>query len=256
MIAMITKRHVQYQNQNNINFQRLKFKQIDGIKLFEEFSYKIPHKNFSDISNSTDYFVRADNNFNSKELFVNVYSKESLPIGTSHIIKCGNALRNSDIHIESDNIKHNGVGSAMRLGHIITMMENDINKIELFSLGRAIYFHSKFKFEPDIKDNEKIAQCIKHNILPNKDDKRFENIIRAAENWLENKNLSQQEKPQTGNHIIYNYCQTINKYKLNKDKKYEIKLGFEMELSKQKVLYNKDFFNNLFSKFGIDYKID
>ena len=64
--------------------------------------------------------------------------------------------------ITKDNMHGMGAGSVMRLGQIITMIENHLDKIELSSLASAVHFHSKFKFEPLFKTLENISDFIKN----------------------------------------------------------------------------------------------
>ena len=137
------------------------------------------------------------------------------------------------------------------------MLENDINKLELNSLGQAVYFHTMFKFKPIIQDPDNIAGFITYNILCRKGDNRFEKIVNKAENWLNRHEKNSKESINEGNEIIYEYCTNVIKHKLHKNNDYQISTGgFDMVLKKDDVLKNKDFFNGLFKKFHIDYEIE
>lgn len=82
-----------------------------------------------------------------------------------------------------------GFGELMRLSSIITMIENNIQKLKITSKNTAINFHKKYKFQP-----AEIAST-------------------APKKYL------------------------------------------DMELTTQDIIENKNFFNELFKKHGIDYEI-
>lgn len=96
---------------------------------------------------------------------------------------------------------HTGLGEIMRLTSIIDMLENNLNKIQIFSISNAILFHTKYKFKP-----------INHTSA------------------ITNKKLFETSKS--------NY---------NKD--------LPMELTAKDIKANKRFFNQLFAKHKIDYRI-
>ena len=244
------------QNNNLISFKQLNFKNLNGIKLFEEIHCKAPKKNLSN-EPGKDYFVKIENDYTPEEFYINIDDNHYNEIGGSKIIfKKDKTLYNEDIYVKKNNLKYSGAGTAMRLGQIITMLENDIDKIKLYSLGSAVHFHSKFKFEPDVNNPIDLQTYLKNDIIMKESDKRFEEIAKEAAEWCDKKNISYEEKVKLGNKILYKYLQTINKYKLNFDGNFQICPGFNMVLTKDKVLKNKEFFNNLFEKFGIDYKIN
>ena len=58
-----------------------------------------------------------------------------------------------DYNIEVNNPhRGKGFGELLCLTNIIEMIENKINLIRLYSKNTAIYFHSKYKFEPKKKE--------------------------------------------------------------------------------------------------------
>ena len=82
-----------------------------------------------------------------------------------------------------------------------------------------------------------------------------DNAIIEAKEWLNNNRLSKKAKIQEGNRILYEYLQEISRSGLNKMDEFEVPMGITMELTKKKILENKDFYNELFKKFNIDYQI-
>ncbi len=236
---------------SRISFQKIPFLKVNKMKFFDEFSCKADEF-------SKEYRVMCDfeSSVPDREFNINVNDSNYLEIGKSNLIRYKDILRNTDIRVFSERRKHSGAGTAMKLGQIMTMVENDINKLELNSLGSAVMFHTMFKFKPAIRNGETIASFMKHNILIHSDDKRFEKITGEAQKWLDNNENSSVQNLAKGNEIIYDYCSTVIKHKLYKDNNYQIVTGgFDMVLSRNDVMKNKDFFNRLFEKFHIDYKI-
>ena len=86
-------------------------------------------------------------------------------------------------------------------------------------------------------------------------DKRFSKFTAKALKWLDSDNIPKIEKIKQGNKLLYEYIAAVNKYKLNRDEDFILSPGFDMELKREAVIKNKDFFNKLFKKSGIDYQI-
>ena len=243
------------QNYKQPAFKQLPFKKLNGIKVFDEIHCK-PHINDFGHTDGKDYFLRIENDYVPNEFYIDINDNMFNPVGQSKItIKKDHTLYNDSIDVIKKNSKYSGIGTIMRLGQIVTMLENDLNKIELHSLGQAVFFHSKFKFEPAITDLNELKDYIQLDLLSKENDKRFTDVVNSAKEWLKNDKLSYKDKLKTGNNILYNYLQSINKHKLNFDEDFQIYPGFDMVLTKEKVLNNKDFFNKLFEKFDIDYNI-
>ncbi len=245
---------------NNINnfynrqvpFWGIKFKTLEPIKLFDEIHCEAKIKNQSP---QKDYFVRIENGYTPQELSIIVDDLDFDEIGTSTLwIKDENTLYNRNIDVRSNKKKSLGAGSVMKLGEIITMLENNIDKIELHSLGQAVYFHSKFKFKPAITDFNELTDYINYDILNKSNNPKFKHVCELAEKWLNKKSLSHKHLEE-GNNILYEYLQTVIENKLNRDEEFEISPGFDMVLTRQDILKNKEYFNALFRKFDIDYQI-
>ncbi len=237
---------------NSISFEALKFKKVNNyINIFEDFPIKLKYGNLTE-----DCFVRA--NTDTKRFYVDVENKEGrhLGISTSNTIKDKSVLYNSIIQNLHQDCNIQGVGSTMRLGQIIILLENPkINKIKLFSMGDAVFFHSKFKFKPAITDKEELTKKLE-DILVHSNDERFSKNVEDVKNLLSNDNQSKKYYLKNGNEILKQYLQNVVKNNLHKDPKFKIYSGFDMELTKKDILDNQDFYNNLFNKFGIDYQIN
>lgn len=242
------------QNYKQPTFKQLGFKNLNGLKAFNEIHCKTTKNN--NYKKVNDYFLRIENDYTPDEFYINIDDEAFNQIGQSKITLRKNTIYNDSIDILRSKSKKSGAGSIMRLGQIITMLENDFDRIELYSLGQAVLFHSKFKFEPNIQKQEELNAHLQTYIIPLITDKRFEKIAKEAAEYLNDKSLPKEKALEIGNKILYKYLQTINKYKLNLDENFQIDLGFNMILTKDKVIKHKDFFNQLFNKYGIDYQIN
>ena len=150
-----------------------------------------------------------------------------------------------------------GIGEMLRLTSIIAILENKIKEFFIYSKNTAIYFHSKYKFQPAI-DTFSHRDFILENIIKNCKNK-YENIKEDAQILLERareekKPESQRELCKETNELLKKY---FNKIKENKDeqKSHPFDIGFRMVLTEDEIIKNKDFFNNLFKKYNVNYKI-
>lgn len=235
---------------SSLNFGSIPFRKVNGVKLFEEFHCK-PKR-----PDARDYFVRITNEeCFPGELCIKVDNKNCSTIGECELsIENKDTLFNENMEVFGKNKSH-GAGSAIHLAALATMFENDLKKIMLYSLGQAVHFHSKFKFEPKITQLDELERAIKKNILVHDGDGMVDNFIMEAQEWFSNDKLSEKAKLEKGNKILYEYLQGINKSKINEMDEFQVSMGFHMELTKEKILENKDFYNGLFKKFNIDYQI-
>lgn len=240
-------------NKVSPTFQKLYFMPTQNRRLFFE-TYCKAKLNINNKPVERDYFLKIEKTKVPDEYCIKVSDGKFNPLGTSKITIDGNTMYNNSI-ITKDNMHGMGAGSVMRLGQIITMIENHLDKIELSSLASAVHFHSKFKFEPLFKTLENISDFIKKYILKQQGNENFKKVYTEANDWLGKNATDENEKLKLGNNIIYEYLQTINKNRLCKDPDYQIKHGFDMVLTKENISKNREFFNELFKKFGIDYKI-
>ena len=137
------------------------------------------------------------------------------------------------------------------------ILENKIEKFKICSKDTAIYFHSKYKFKPAIKNFEERDKAL-ISIIKNCKNKHSE-IKDEAEKILKdtktNCNAENQRELCVKTNVLLNkYLQLV----MNKKDDYlshPINTTIDMVLTKDSILENKDFFNNLFQKHNIDYKI-
>ena len=149
------------------------------------------------------------------------------------------------------------LGELLRLSSIIEMFENKINKLKIYSKDTAIYFHSKYKFEPSITSFKDRDEAL--NSIINNPQTGMEKFIQSARQLLEK--IKQHEKPEIqreaikeANEITKRYIEKALETKQGSEI-YPFSYGMGMELTKDTVIKNKDFYNTLFQNHGIDYKI-
>ena len=154
--------------------------------------------------------------------------------------------------------KNYGIGRLMRLISIMLMLKNKLNSIKIYSKHTAVYFHAKHKFEPAItrfEDRDWVLQSIAEDSSP-----EMETFSQKAKNYI--KNLTKlrrvdmlQSTLQFTSSLADEYIKAVLNLGNNQYKEHPFKYGFDMLLTKNKILKNKDFFDNLFKQTGIDYKI-
>lgn len=154
--------------------------------------------------------------------------------------------------------RNNFVGELLRLVSIIELFENNKEEIEIASKPSAIYFHSKYKFEPDIRmfssrDNA-LMSCIKNECS--------DMVKERAEAITIMEKIKQLKTPEENR----NFCKIVNEFikkyitkvlSLSKERQvfYPFDYGFNMKLLKTSILENAKFFNEMYRKHGINYKI-
>lgn len=151
------------------------------------------------------------------------------------------------------------IGEAMRLGTIIATIENGMNGICLYSLPQAIFFHRKYGFEPQIGTiYNKVSEALTH-IAANPHPKlkvcsdKSKAIIEKLKKQKSKKVVSQKTSKEA-NKVITEYIDTIIKEKLP-IKEHNFSFDIPMKLSLEEIKNRKDFYNALFEKHGIDYKV-
>ena len=234
----------------NPSFEALKFKNIGKMKVFEDFPIKLKSG-----ETKTDCFVRANSDEDRFYIDIENQAGRRLGISTSNTLNEKGTLYNNTIENLHRELPIQGIGSTMRLGQIIVLLENpNLNKIKFFSMGNAVFFHAKFNFRPAITKIGELSNKLE-DIAAHTNDKRFEANVKEAKQFLEYNKFEKKLHIKEGNNILNSYLQNILKNNLQNDPKFKIYSGFDMELSKKDILENKDFYNSLFQKYGIDYQI-
>ena len=150
-------------------------------------------------------------------------------------------------------------GEILRLSSIMVMLKNKIKSFEIYSKNSAIYFHSKYKFEPAItrfNERDNALESIIHNTINNTE---FLEFKEEAEALVLKSSLNKDSKSQRNlcietNKLLKKYIEKVLEKK-NRYKEHPFLSGITMKLTEENILANKKLFNSLFKKHNIDYTI-
>lgn len=152
--------------------------------------------------------------------------------------------------------KHYFFGEILRLTSIIQMLENNIKNFSLTSKESAIYFHSKYKFQPSVtsfSNRDKLLSTLVNDKAPDFRDLSLKGKVLAEQ--IKN-NPSPDKQRMYCNEANQLFSQYINRALSNRDiNSHKFDWLMDMKLTRENVFANKEFYNKLFEKHGIDYKI-
>lgn len=241
-----------------VSFKQIPFLERNNIKIVS--GYKIPVKNDSDV------FVKVESDYeeNEHETVIKREYSSSIARGKFEIDKKKRILKAGNMDVFKEHQKGKGFGIVLHLNNIMEMLENDLDKIELYSLGQAVLFHGKCKFEPRLRGSDEIMETL-YSISEKDSEKipQLKEIVKEAGEYFDEIHFTNgiyclnPQKLEYANSLVSRYIEAVNSRKLTPEEKeeYGFMHGFDMVLTKEKVLENKDFFNGLFKKFDIDYEI-
>jgi len=149
-----------------------------------------------------------------------------------------------------DSHQNKGIGEIMRLASIIEMKENKLPQIDIVSINKALPFHIKYKFKPDIDTSFDIYSLLGYIAMTNKKFKDQATILlkktaNLAINDKKNEYISE------ANNFIENYIKSNSE----NWKSFHVEDDIPLTLKDVTLKENADFFNTLFKKRGIDYSI-
>lgn len=147
-------------------------------------------------------------------------------------------------------------GEILRLSSIIEILENKIKNFNITSKSSAIYFHSKYKFKPNFTSFAERDKFL--DILANDQSNGFEKYSQKAQNLINQIDKNKEPKSQRdcckqANSLLGDYLEKVMAEKSQDKHQFNYTLG--MTLTDENILNNSEFFNNLFEKHGIDYKV-
>lgn len=217
-------------------------------------------------NNGKDVFVKVRTNNilkNEYKTIVSANHSKSIARTNFKLDKKSKILHCSTMDVFDKKQRGRGYGVVMHLMNIIELMENNFDKIKLIAMPNAVLFHGKCKFAPVLKDFHDILTVMlaisKKNTKKYKDLKPV--VDKAGKYFNEVYSTGSvsclNDDKVYANEIAKEYLEIISAKKLSPEEKKEYGLNpvMYMELTKEEILKNKDFFNKLFKKFMIDYKI-
>lgn len=242
-----------------ISFKNIPTKKINGIKINAD--YKIPAKDNSE----QDIFVNTAKEKNKERFCTNLKTNTNINIAENHfkIDSQNKLLDDITMKVKESADRNKGYGAIMHLNNIIELLENDLEQIKLYSLNEAVLFHAKYKFQPEITNYENIRDIM--FCISKKNCKKFpelKEVTQKAGNYFDEMfysfiNCYNKDNLKYANDIVQEYFDIINSKKLDAKEKehYALNTCIDMVLTKEQILRNKDYFNQLFKKYNIDYKI-
>ena len=186
-----------------------------------------------------------------KKLFANDFlSREKLTINPNnsingHIIETNKEYRKNNYRF----------GELIRLLTIAQMNENKSPVFNLVSMNDSIYFHAKYKFLPFIQESDKLYNVL-FSISKDKD-RKLENFSNAAKKMLQEYRTLPVTKLNwynNGNRLVGDYLNKVLELKLPHEE-HKLNTNISMRLTRKHLLDNKDWFNALFAKHGIEYQL-
>ena len=151
-----------------------------------------------------------------------------------------------------------GIGELLRLVSIMQLLKNHMNNIDLYSLPEAIYFHSKYKFVPNItrfSERNSLLETIAEDKASD-----FENFHEQANMALDRIKLFKTSEKQrsfckSANILGQKYIEEVFCKGRDEYENHSFKCGMDMTLTKSDIIKNKAFFDNKFKSNGIDFEI-
>ena len=154
--------------------------------------------------------------------------------------------------------KNHRFGEILRLFSVMEILANNSSGIKIVSKDTAIYFHSKYKFIPDFNEFSK-RDSILHDIISDKSPE-FSPLSDEAQDMLSKINSAgdnlelQRELTSKTNDLARRYIEFALE-KPDPQKNHPLNSCIDMILTRENVIKNKEFFNSLFEKHGIDFRI-
>ena len=230
------------------------FSTTDTRKVFENFSIKneILGNLSVGISDCQDGFGRWI--IEIKNTLGKVFGKEVISIDRNNKYMTG-----YNILVEREYRQKNyRFGELLRLASIMEMIENKCPLLYIYSKDSAVYFHSKYKFEPAIRAFEERDAALM--TIANDKSRNFKDLTNMAKilqkKINENKDNAkkQRELTQKTNILVQEYIKRAISENMPQ-KNHPFERGMDMILERKAVINNSDYYNVLFAQHGIDYKV-
>lgn len=199
-----------------------------------------------------------------------IFTKDSpyaVGYNTFSIAKKDFVLNGNSMQVNKELQKKYGYGEVLRLASIINLLENSLDKISIFALTEAIPFHHKYKFKPNIplRKDEIEDLLIKISRQRNPKLQQHSQTAKGILNELIYYNFGMSNNKYANltkkiNLLVSNYLKTTEKNNLAWESSIStsgvsFRTDIEMDLDRNSIYKNKDFFNEKFLAHGIDYKI-
>ena len=231
----------------------------NDTKLIKPFSFKHPlldtlTVSIREVNRDLDVFL-----IELKNSLQKVFSQESMLIEPKSQRIRGMNIETAEEYRATKKGRKHGFGELVRLTSIMEMLENKCKYISIFAKNTAVYFHAKYKFQPNITE-EKSALEVLPTII--KDcSTGYKELSKKAEKLYQelkqNNNISEEQKTlllKKVNKLVDCYIKKALLEGKN-GQGHEFEKGMNMILTKEVIQKEKEFFNQKFRNQGIKYKI-
>ena len=207
---------------------------------------------------------RMDYNNGFKRLLIELKNKQNKILGFEELVLNSGTSEMTGLSIwvepeyRKKGTKGFQFGEILRLASIINMLENNKKIFKIFSKNTAIYFHSKYKFEPNITNFQERNYALE--TITDENSPEFKDLAEYAKILLHKSNTDSNPANQRklcfpANKITKEYIRRVEHMGKDEYKQHPFNRGMDMLLTYDEIMRNKAFFNQLFKKHNIDYTI-
>ncbi len=224
----------------DINFGSLKFRQINGVKMFKNFNCVNKYGEKVSVS-----LQPVDGGFET--VIKDAYGK----ITASDKGKYENGRIFVDILAVKSRESGKGLGMISHLMKLVSMLENGFSKIEFDAALDSYSFHRRFNYSSHMTSDFKMFDALGR--FAKCREKSLSAITDEIKAFLKNPPSNSFELFKKSNSLVNRLIDKSIQEKIDHKKLPDCSIP--MILTRKKALDNKDFYNRLFEKFRIDYKI-
>ena len=231
----------------------------NDTKVIKPFSIKHPLLNsltvsIREVNRDLDVFL-----IELKNSLQKVFSTESMLIEPKSQRIRGLNIETIEEYRATNKGRKYGFGELVRLTSIMEMLENKCKYISIFAKNTAVYFHAKYKFQPNITDKKNAANALmtiindKSNnfkLLSNRAKKLYKKLIQSESLSVEQESLLLKKINSLVNYYIK---KALSEGKHGKG--HEFEKGMDMILTEEIIQKERNFFNKKYRNQGIKYKI-
>lgn len=151
------------------------------------------------------------------------------------------------------NYRRQSLGEISRITSIMTMLQNNLSRIKIYSIGDAVIFHHKYKFEPNITERADAIRIL--NNIRNSGFKEYKDDINTIMVKSTPPDMDYTEFCQETNKLVQRFLDDVITNKRYNNRTFQ-HWNLDMVLTREKVIENKEFFNNVLKKHHIEYNIE
>lgn len=232
----------------------LKFKNVSR----QSDTYKILKETPVKYKNGTGYIKtttsKEKNNKDTLKINIAITDKKKSPLGHyEYTINKSTATINHgyiETHLPQ---RRNGLGEILRLSSIIEFKENGIKTLDVEAYPNAIPFHLKCRLKPNLTTSYETLKIL-NNIKNNRNvQPYFRQVAQQLAQKIESKNTVSFDKETK--QVVNKFIESFVKQHLHNWEDAKFRPFLPMVLTESRLKQFACFYNKLFKKHGINYKI-